>query len=206
MLKFFQETTVTMKQAKLFQQDEPELLTELDFESALALANRVKNLVQIHCEKLEVVGSIRRQRPKIHDVDFVVVTPNDAEWLKIGTELKRIKVQTSCAGNVVIKVYVPCNNGLFQVDFYRAKPSTFGINQLIRTGSADHNMWLAGYAISKGMRIKYSEGLVKDGVVVAGETEEGVFTALELPCPVPSEREVVDGKPVWQKEEQAEKP
>jgi DNA polymerase/3'-5' exonuclease PolX len=189
-----------MKQAKLFQQDEPELLPELDFDSALALANIVKNFVQIHCEKVEVVGSIRRHRPKIHDVDFVVVTPNDAEWLKIGEELKRVKAQTSCAGNVVIKVYVPCNNGLFQVDFYRAKPSTLGINQLIRTGSADHNMWLAGYAISKGMRIKYSEGLVKDGAVVAGETEEGVFEALRLPCPKSNEREVIDGKPVWHKE------
>ena len=80
-----------MKQAKLFQQNEPELLPELDFDSALALANIVKNLVQIHCDKVEVVGSIRRQRPKIHDVDFVVVTPNDAEWLKMGAELKRMK-------------------------------------------------------------------------------------------------------------------
>jgi len=194
-----------MKQAKLFQQDEPELLPELDFDSALALANRIKNFVKVHCDKVEVVGSIRRQRPKIHDVDFVVATPNDAEWLKISAELKRMKAQTSCAGKAVIKVYLPCNNGLFQVDFYRAKPSTFGINQLIRTGSADHNMWLASYAISKGMRIKYSEGLVKDGVVVAGETEEGVFEALGLTCPVPSEREIVDGKPVWQKEERAEK-
>jgi DNA polymerase (family 10) len=192
-----------MKQAKLFQHDEPELLTELDLECALALVNRVKNLVQVHCEKLEVVGSIRRQRPKIHDVDFVVVTPNDTEWLKMGAELKRMKAQTSCAGNVVIKVYVPCNNGLFQVDFYRAKPSTFGINQLIRTGSADHNMFLASYAISKGMRIKYSEGLLKDGVVIAGETEEGVFNALGLPCPEPQTREIVDGKPVWLKEERA---
>ena len=192
-----------MKQAKLFQQNEPVLLAELDFDSALALANIVKNFVQIHCEKVEVVGSIRRHRPKIHDVDFVVVTPNDAEWLKIVTELKRVAAQISCAGNVVIKIYVPCNNGLFQVDFYRAKPSTFGINQLIRTGSADHNMFLASYAISKGMRIKYSEGLLKDGVVIAGETEEGVFNALGLPCPEPQTREIVDGKPVWLKEERA---
>jgi len=83
------------------------------------------------------------------------------------------------------------------VDFYRAKPSTFGIHLLVRTGSADHNMWLAGYAISKGMRIKYSEGLIKDNSVIAGETEQGVFEALGLPYPLPSEREIVEGKPVW---------
>ena len=92
---------------------------------------------------------------------------------------------------------MPCQNGLFQVDFYRAKPSTFGIHLLVRTGSAEHNMWLAAYAISKGMRIRYSEGLIKEGKVIAGETEKGVFEALGLPTPSPSQREIVENKPVW---------
>ena len=83
------------------------------------------------------------------------------------------------------------------MDFYRAKPSTFGIHLLVRTGSADHNIWLAGHASSKGMRLKYSEGLIKDGVPIAGEAEQDVFEALGLPWPLPFERETVDGKPVW---------
>jgi hypothetical protein len=33
-------------------------------------------------------------------------------------------------------------------------------------------MWLADYAISKGYRLKYSTGLIKDGVAMAGDTEE----------------------------------
>src|SRR4030042_194308 len=114
--------------------------------------------------------------------------------------LRRLKAKPSCSGNQLIKAYLPCKNGLFQVDFYRTKPSTFGVHLLIRTGSADHNMWLAAYSISKGMRLKYSEGLIKDGVVVAGETEEGVFEALGLPCPKTEEREVVDRKPAWMTE------
>ena len=93
----------------------------------------------------------------------------------------------------------PCEDTLFQIDFYRATEQTFGIQELIRTGSADHNMWLAGNAITKGFRLKYSEGLVKDEVAVAGETEESVFTALDLPCPEPQLREIIDGKPVWLK-------
>jgi DNA polymerase/3'-5' exonuclease PolX len=58
-------------------------------------------------------------------------------------------------------------------------------------------VWLAGCAISKGMRIKYSEGLIKDNSVIAGETEKGVFEALDLPFPSPCQREIVEGKPVW---------
>ena len=38
---------------------------------------------------------------------------------------------------------------------------------------------------------------IKDDAAVAGETEQGVFAALDLPCPLPSEREIVEGKPVW---------
>jgi DNA polymerase (family X) len=95
------------------------------------------------------------------------------------------------------KVNFPTESGFFQVDFYRVTPQTFGIQEVIRTGSADHNMWLAGYAITKGYRLKYSVGLIKDNVAVAGETEESVFSALDLPCPEPQKREIIDGKPVW---------
>jgi DNA polymerase/3'-5' exonuclease PolX len=58
-------------------------------------------------------------------------------------------------------------------------------------------MWLASYALSKGFRLKYSEGLIKDEVAITGESEESVFTALGLQCPEPRLREVIDGKPAW---------
>jgi DNA polymerase (family 10) len=189
------------KQSTLFPQDEFKILAELDLKEAERLADQLKAAAEAQCDRIEVVGSIRRQRTKVHDIDFVVVTKNDAEWQKISDKLKYLKAKPNCSGNSVIKAFVPCQNGLFQVDFYRAKPSTFGIHLLVRTGSADHNMWLAGYAISKGMRIKYSEGLIKDGMAIAGETEQGVFEALGLPYPLPSMREIVDSKPVWMRPE-----
>ena len=185
------------KQATLFPQDAVKIIAELDLEEAQRTAAEVKAAVEAQCELIEVAGSIRRQKSKVHDIDFVVVAKSDAEWQKINEKLKQLKAKPNCSGNSVIKAFVPCQDGLFQVDFYRAKPSTFGIHLLVRTGSADHNMWLAGHAFSKGMRLKYSEGLIKDGVAIAGETEHGVFEVLGLPCPLTSEREVINGKPVW---------
>jgi DNA polymerase/3'-5' exonuclease PolX len=58
-------------------------------------------------------------------------------------------------------------------------------------------MWLAGFALSKGMRIKYSEGLIKDNNAIAGVTERGVCEALGLSCQLPSEREIAQDKPTW---------
>jgi DNA polymerase (family X) len=185
------------KQATLFPQDAVKILAELDLEEAQRTAAEVKAAVEAQCELIEVAGSLRRQKSKVHDIDFVVVAKSDGDWLKINEKLKQLKAKPNCSGNSVIKAFVPCQDGLFQVDFYRAKPSTFGIHLLVRTGSADHNMWLAGYAFSKGMRLKYSEGLIKDSKAVAGETEQGVFEALSLPYPSPFEREIMNGKPVW---------
>ena len=185
------------KQSTLFPENEVKVIAKLDLKEAENLACQFKAVVEAQCDRIEVAGSIRRQKTKVHDIDFVVVTKNDAEWQKISEKLKHLKAKPNCSGNSVIKAFVPSQNGLFQVDFYRAKPSTFGIHLLVRTGSADHNMWLAGYAISKGMRIKYNEGLIKDSSVIAGEDEKGMFEALGLPCPLPSQREIIDDKPVW---------
>jgi DNA polymerase/3'-5' exonuclease PolX len=60
-------------------------------------------------------------------------------------------------------------------------------------------MWLAGYALSKGYKLKYSTGLMKDEIAVAGETEESVFSALGIPCSEPQQREVINGNPIWLK-------
>ena len=150
------------KQFTLFPQDAAKIIAELDLTEAQRIAAPIKTTVEPQCELIEVAGSIRRQKPKVHDIDFVVVAKSDVEWQKINEKLKQLKAKPNCSGNSVIKAFVPCQDGFFQVDFYRAKPSTFGIHLLVRTGSAEHNMWLASYALSKGMRIKYSEGLIKD--------------------------------------------
>jgi DNA polymerase (family 10) len=160
------------KQVTLFPQDAVKIIAELDLTEAEKTATQIKATVEAHCELIEVAGSIRRQKPTVHDIDFVVVAKSDADWQRINDKLKQLKSKPNYSGNSVIKAFVPCENGFFQVDFYRAKPSTFGIHLLVRTGSAEHNMWLAGHAFSKGMRLKYSEGLIKDGVAIAGETEQ----------------------------------
>ena len=185
------------KQATLFPEIQVCILTELALREAQTVAEKVKTALATHCEKMEIAGSIRRQKPLVHDIDFVIVAKGDKEWQKISEELKHLKAKLNCQGSSVAKALLPTENGLFKVDLYRAQPATFGIHLLIRTGSAEHNMWLAAYAISKGMRLKYSEGLIKEGGAIAGETEQGVFEALGLPYSLPSQREIIGDRPVW---------
>jgi DNA polymerase/3'-5' exonuclease PolX len=187
------------KQTKLFGgTDELKVLATLDLIKATALASQIKE--RLHAAtgaRLELVGSMRRQKPKVGDIDFVVVA-SDNQWSKLINYFSKPNI--ICAGSLQIQVNCPCEGGLFQVDFYRASNDNLGIQLLIRTGSADHNAWLAGYAISKGLRLKYSQGLVNGDTVLAGNTEESIFAALGFSIPSPQEREVVGGKPKWFKD------
>ena len=188
-----------MKQAKLFgnTETEPKVLSSLELAKAKVLASQICNLTKALCIRLELVGSIRRRKAIVGDIDFVVVATN-SNWAKISSLFKKSNI--ICTGNQLIKVNIPVEGELFQADFYRAYDNNFGIQQLVRTGSAEHNCFLASYALSKGFKLKYSEGLMKDTSIVSGKTEESVFKALGLPCPIPEEREIVNGKPVWLKE------
>jgi len=184
-----------MKQAKLFGSDpDPVVFCSLERAKAESVAHQVEETIKPLCDRLKIVGSIRRKKSQVGDCDFVVLA-TDSNWNKVLPALRKSKV--ICQGPGLIKLNYPVEGGFFQVDFYRATPQTFGIQELIRTGSADHNMWLAGYAQSKGFRLKYSLGLIKDSAALAGETEESVFSALGLPYPEPEQREVVNGKPTW---------
>jgi DNA polymerase (family X) len=184
-------------QTRLFPKDKISVIDELPFYDAEKLALSIKTRVEMHCDKLDVVGSIRRKKENIHDVDFVVLVRNEVGWGKIVETLRKAKAIIICSGKAVIKANFPSSGGFFQVDFYRATSTTYGIHKIIRTGSAEHNMWMAQYAASKGFGLKYSQGLIKEGVVVAGEKEEGIFEELGLPYPEPSRRELINGKPLW---------
>ncbi len=87
------------KQSTLFQETEPTVLAELDLEEAGKLAEAIKAAVEAHCDRIEVAGSIRRQKPIVHDIDFVVVAKCDSDWQKISEILRRQKAKPNCSGN-----------------------------------------------------------------------------------------------------------
>ena len=183
-----------MKQSKLFGSDEVQVCNKIPLDIARALSEQVLTHVSKCLNPCEVVGSIRRSKPYCKDIDIVGVgSLEDA----VKALCKHFKVEFKVKGPKVTKLYIETELGKVQIDLYCATPQTFGIHKLIRTGSAEHNMWLASYAIKNGFRLKYSEGLLKDRVVVAGKTEAGVFEALGLECPEPEKREIVEGKPLW---------
>ena len=80
-----------------------------------------------------------------------------------------------------------------QVDVYRARPETWGVILLIRTGSKEHNVKLCTLARSKGLKLSACEGVVTQegfGKIIACRTEEEIFSALDLSFVEQKDREV----------------
>lgn len=160
------------------------------------------------CEKVLVVGSVRRQRPEVNDIDIVVIprVPRDKSWNEIAkalghahrmVEIKKGPKLMSFAHYVDIPDLLRPRGPDYTVDIYHATPETWGILVLVRTGSKEHNVKLCSLALSKGMKLSAAEGVLKPVEsfpsmmkVVASKTEEDIFVALGISFVKPEDREV----------------
>jgi len=160
------------------------------------------------CEKVMVVGSVRRQRPEVNDIDIVVMprVPRDENWNEIAKALKHAHRMSQIKKGPKLMTFAHYNDAPdllrprdpdYTIDIYNATPETWGILVLVRTGSKEHNVKLCSLALSKGMKLSAAEGVLKQVEsfpsmmkVVASKTEEDIFAALGIPFVEPEDREV----------------
>jgi DNA polymerase (family 10) len=159
-------------------------------EQADLLAAKVVVAIDELCEKIQVVGSLRRRRSVVHDIDLVVIPKQLlGAWQLIANRLHaRLKMQKVKMGPKLMTYKF--EGRTFTVDVYRATRKTWGVLQLIRTGSTQHNIKMCNHARSLGMMLSAADGVIKDGEVIASRTEEDIFEALNMPFVEPEKREV----------------
>jgi DNA polymerase (family 10) len=165
----------------------------IELEDAGDLALRVLDMIEDHLERGAIAGSIRRRKPIVQDIDLVVIPkPGLGEFpnmilgtLQVKMEFDPNRYKLHRAGPKIIQVEI---EGV-QVDIYRSNPKSWGVHLLRWTGSTEHNIKLCTRARSLGLKLAVSEGLFKDGEIVASETEEDIFRALHMDYIPPEERE-----------------
>jgi DNA polymerase (family 10) len=164
---------------------------------ARPLADRVVDFLddRAEVEAVETAGSIRRWRPTIGDVDVLVGSDDRAavidafeSWegtdsvIEAGTN----KASVRAAG--------------LRVDLRVVVPEEFGAALQYFTGSKDHNVAVRNRAIEMGLKVnEYGVFDVSElddpdegqrvGERVAGETEQGVYAALDMAWVPPELRE-----------------
>jgi len=180
--------------------------------TALAYAGAVVPWLEPFCERIEIAGSVRRQRPICNDLDVVCIpkvdnSASDPDLFGRGRVAPTNKLhefltsyvrhepqahwkagQHKPAGEIFSLQLPRC-----QLDIFIATPATFGVVLLCRTGSKEHNIWLASRAKARGWHWNPQWGLriyeTRLERTVAA-TEQDIYTALDLPFIIPQNREL----------------
>lgn len=167
-----------------------------------AVAESLVATLAAFCERIEVAGSIRRERPTVGDVELVAVPRfvasssdmfgnEDAlnrfarEQLTAGTWAPRLDKNGRAATGARYKRLLV--DGIPLDLFSVLPPAQFGMILLIRTGSADFSHRFMA-ELPAGLRAR-DGGLYRDGRLIETPEERDIFAAVGLPFVEPAGRE-----------------
>lgn len=153
---------------------------------AISIADKIENELR----KLKVVkqiitvGSARRRRETIGDLDFLVNAIDPETVMDAFVKLEGVATVIAFGPT---KSSVRFDSG-FQADLRVLPSDSFGAGLQYFTGNVDHNVRLRLIAQKMGLRLN-EYGLYKDKNKVAGEDEEGIYKTLGLQWVPPELRE-----------------
>lgn len=135
----------------------------------------------------EPMGSLRRFRETIGDVDVIVASTGKPE--AVMDHLVGLPLVADVVGYGARKTAIVTAAGI-QIDVRVVRPDQFGSAQMYFTGSKAHNIRLRQMAIDRGWILnEYGLSDAETEKVIASETEEEVYAALDLPWITPEMRE-----------------
>ena len=155
----------------------------MKLDEATKIAKGVSNWLLEYCHKLEIAGSIRRQKEDVRDIDLIAL-PKHNKVEPLVKQFITLADHVSMRGNkkccIVYKGISIDLNICPYIGFW-------GAFRLHHTGSKAHNIKLRSKALSMGYNL--NQYCLKCGDnMIAGKTEEEVFEALELEYKKPEER------------------
>lgn len=161
---------------------------------AMEIGAKIADELSPFCSRLQIAGSIRRQRLEIGDIDIVCL-PSDSAGLRARVLKTHPRIlangqhnlQVELKGGVRLDVWMA---QLGQRTLFGEGGTNWGSLLLCRTGSISHNIHLVETARLLGLRWNPYWG-VYDGMgrCIACETEEEIFAALKLDFIKPEDRE-----------------
>lgn len=151
-------------------------------------------------QRIEVAGSYRRRRETVGDLDLLVIATKPERVMRRFTEygeVTRIEAAGETKGSVMLRAGI-------RVDLRILSPENYGAALQYFTGSKEHNVKLRKRAVRLGLRVseygvfqadggagseRDGEDASEAGQRIAGESEEEVYAALDLPWIPPELRE-----------------
>ena len=169
----------------------------MELEKAKVIAEKLKSLLAPVCEKIEVAGSIRRQKPKVGDIELLCIPRYVAGVDQLDREIGGLMVQGILGfrrNKRGSRIYGSKNKLLVHingigVDIFSTDEQCWPVALVVRTGGKETNKRIATAALRKRWRFHaYGSGFsTPDGEIVC-RSEREVFEAVGLPYQEPWER------------------
>lgn len=134
--------------------------------------------------KVIPAGSFRRQKPTVHDLDFIVCARKPSV---IAAKIAKMSLfqDTISVGDTKVSGHI----SRIQCDIRVVPPESLGAALVYFTGSKGFNIYLRKKAIAKGLKLNEYGIFDKRNKMVAGKTEEEIFSTLGVPYLKPERRE-----------------
>ena len=173
----------------------------MELQKAKAIAEELKALLEPVCQRVEIAGSIRRQKPEVGDIELLVIPKHGGLAGEVDLldqeiiDLMRRGVLGYRLNKLGSRVYGPKNKLMLHVpsgigvDIFSTDLECWPVALVVRTGSAETNKRIAMAAIRKGWHLRaYGRGFTTpDGEVIC-HSERDVFEFVGIPYMEPWER------------------
>lgn len=145
----------------------------------------------------EPAGSYRRGKETVGDLDLLVDIGDTMDPKAVGAVMDHFGdfpgvADVIARGETKMSIRLDEHSGVgaLQIDLRCVPSESFGAALQYFTGSKEHNVEVRGRAKARGLKINEWGVFQSDGdTPVAGDTEEGVYAALDLPLFPPELRE-----------------
>lgn len=173
-------------------------MSKMQLAGAQRIINQVRTLLEGSCDRIEVVGSIRRQRWYVGDAELLCIPKTSAGVDLLDREVRslmNLKILDYRRNKLGRKTYGAKNKLLvhvdsgFGIDIFSTTEECWWVSLVVRTGGKDTNMTIAMAAINKGYQFHaYGAGFSTPAGEIVCKSERDVFEAVGLPYREPWER------------------
>ncbi len=164
--------------------------TEMSYIEAKSIADGIITILKEHCIRIDIAGSVRRQKAIIGDIEIVCI-PKPFQ-----TGLFEDGIASVVNGWEKIKGDLPCkytqrklHNGV-TLDLFFAEPENYGNILLIRTGDWQFSKYFMGTLLPKN-GYKQEDGFLKyNGKIIPCYDEQDLFTRAGMRYIQPEDRTI----------------
>lgn len=171
----------------------------MQLDKAEKIAQELVELLEPACLRIEIAGSIRRQKPDVGDIELLCIpryiNGADALDLKLrslmaaGILAHRLTRRGSHVYGAKNKLLLHQPSGI-GVDIFSTTEECWPVALVVRTGSAEMNKRIASAALRRGYRFHaYGRGFSTPTGEIICRSEQEVFEAVGLPYMEPWGRE-----------------